>query len=156
MELPNRTLLIGIGNAGREDDALGWLFLDEIDKLFPGQFDIEYRYQLQVEDAELISHYQKVIFIDAHCCLQNKAYVWQKCEMKVPESYTSHELDPEVVFYLTSTIYKQFPETYILGIAGKSFELHMGLTDFAKKNLEKAINFFQKKIVKMTPDKSIS
>jgi len=155
MELPNRILLIGIGNAGREDDALGWLFLDEIDKLFPGQFDIEYRYQLQVEDAELISHYQKVIFIDAHCCLQNKVYVWQKCEMKVPES-SSHELDPEVVFYLTSTIYKQFPETYILGIAGKSFELHMGLTGFAQKNLEKAIDFFQKEIVKMTPDKSIS
>ena len=145
MDIPNKTLLIGIGNVGREDDGLGWLFLDKISQQFPDFFDVEYRYQLQVEDAELISHYHKVVFIDAHVGLQDKAFIWQKCLPKVPETFTSHELEPEAVYYLTSTIYRQFPETYILGIAGKSFELQIGLTDFAKENLQKALDFFTKK-----------
>jgi Ni,Fe-hydrogenase maturation factor len=62
----SRTLLIGIGNSGRADDGLGWAFLDEVEKTLPKNYDLEYRYQLQVEDAELISHYNTVFFIDAH------------------------------------------------------------------------------------------
>ena len=146
MEIADKTLLIGIGNIGRQDDGLGWLFLDKISELFPDYFDVEYRYQLQVEDAELISHYGKVIFVDAHAGLQNEAFVWQKCIPKIPETYTSHELEPEAVFYLTKTIYSKSPDAYVLGIAGKSFDLQIGLTDFAKGNLQKAIDFFSVKI----------
>ncbi len=149
MIIPNKTLLIGIGNIGREDDGIGWLFLDKISEQFPGYFDVEYRYQLQVEDAELISHYHKVVFVDAHAGLQNQAFVWQKCSPKVPETFTSHELEPEAVYYLTGTIYRQFPVAYILGIAGKSFELQIGLTDYAKANLQKALDFFLHKIMKI-------
>ncbi len=146
MEITGKTLLVGIGNIGREDDGLGWLFLDKISELFPGYFDVEYRYQLQVEDAEMLSHYQQVVFVDAHAGLQNKAFVWQKCLPEAPETFTSHELEPGAVYYLTNTIYKKYPDAYVLGIAGKSFELKIGLTDFAKVNLQKALDFFQVKM----------
>jgi Ni,Fe-hydrogenase maturation factor len=57
-------IVLGIGNTGRQDDGLGWLFLDRLKEAgFEGA--MEYRYQLQVEDAELISRYSQVIFVDA-------------------------------------------------------------------------------------------
>ena len=57
-----KTLLFGIGNSGRSDDGLGWEFLDKIKPNFPIDFDMEYRYQLQIEDAELAKQYQRVMF----------------------------------------------------------------------------------------------
>ena len=59
-----KTLLIGIGNYGRADDALGWKFIDEFSDR-DDLYDFEYRYQLQIEDAELVTKYEKVIFVDA-------------------------------------------------------------------------------------------
>ena len=58
-------LIIGIGNSGRNDDGLGWKFVDIASQTMRGYFDVEYRYQLQIEDAELVSKYNKVIFADA-------------------------------------------------------------------------------------------
>ena len=57
-------LIIGIGNSGRSDDGLGWLMLDTIENKF-SNVDVLYRYQLQIEDAEILSHYPTVIFVDA-------------------------------------------------------------------------------------------
>ncbi len=31
----NKNIIIGIGNCGREDDGLGWAFLDEIKSKLP-------------------------------------------------------------------------------------------------------------------------
>jgi len=53
-------LIIGIGNSGRNDDGLGWKFVDIISQSIQNSFDIEYRYQLQIEDADLVSKYKKV------------------------------------------------------------------------------------------------
>ena len=55
------TLLLAIGNCGREDDGLGWKFADYFQDMNIDTVAIEYRYQLQVEDAELISDYATVI-----------------------------------------------------------------------------------------------
>ena len=57
----DKIIIIGVGNSGRQDDGLGWAFLDEIKRKFPG-IKIEYKYQLQIEDADLISSYDTVFF----------------------------------------------------------------------------------------------
>jgi Ni,Fe-hydrogenase maturation factor len=64
MKKLDRTIILGIGNNGRQDDGLGWLFLDSLKDL-ESKLTLEYRYQLQIEDAELISNYKTVIFVDA-------------------------------------------------------------------------------------------
>ncbi|RLD75788.1 MAG: Ni/Fe hydrogenase, partial [Bacteroidetes bacterium] len=61
----NKTIVFGIGNIGRQDDGLGWLFLDHLKEKQFNHLDLEYRYQLQIEDAELICNYDTVIFVDA-------------------------------------------------------------------------------------------
>ncbi len=137
-----KTLIIGIGNSGRQDDGLGWAFLDQIELYLDESFNIEYRYQLQVEDAELISHFGKVIFVDADLVHYLNGYNYSKLIPKDVQSYTSHELNPESVLQLSQTIYKNAPEAFLLGISGEKFHLEIGLTDFAHLNLKNAVKFF--------------
>lgn len=150
MKKEPRVILFGIGNCGRADDGLGWAFLDIIKDKLPDNYDIEYRYQLQVEDAELATNYDTVLFIDAHTVVFKKGFVWETCQPKATESFTTHELDPQSVLYLTDTIYNKQPESYILGISGKDFRLEIGLSELAETNLTKALDFFTKEVLTET------
>jgi len=144
-----KTLLFGIGNCGRADDGLGWAFLDRIKSHLSDNYDVEYRYQLQIEDAELATNYKTVIFIDAHKKTFKKGFVWEACHPKASKSFTSHALDPQSILYLTETIYKKYPKAFILGISGENFSLSMGLSEAAEINLSNALNFFDEKILNL-------
>ncbi len=143
----SRILIIGIGNCGRADDGLGWAFIDKIKENLPDNFDCEYKYQLQVEDAELISHYDLVYFVDAHKEQFDNGYICSEGYPIATHSFSTHELDPETVLYLTKNIYNKLPKSYILGISGLSFQLEMGLSDKAKVNLSNALDFFNEKVL---------
>lgn len=147
-EEDNNILLIGIGNSGRQDDGLGWAFLDHLNLELPDNYDIEYRYQLQIEDAEMISHYQKVFFIDADKTPETIDFTIRECFPKETHHFSSHALPPETILYLASTVYGKNPESYIVGISGESYQLEIGLTDNAKSNLEKALSSFKKEVIR--------
>lgn len=153
MSLKNKTILFGIGNCGREDDGLGWSFLDKIEKNLPPNFDIEYRYQLQVEDAEIAQNYDTIIFIDAHMTSFDTGFEWKKCIPKASDTYTSHELNPETILYLTKTIYNKQPKAFTLGITGENYELALGLSSLASNNLTKALDYFNKNILNLITTK---
>jgi len=142
MHKSKEILIIGIGNIGRSDDALAWHFLDQIESLYPNQYTIEYRYQLQIEDAHLIANYRQVIFVDAYMLHHNAGYKWQKIKPKNTGTYTSHELLPEKVLFLCQEIYRKSPETHLLAISGKNFGLSCTMTNYAQDNLQKALSFF--------------
>jgi hydrogenase maturation protease len=142
-----RILLFGIGNSGRSDDGLGWSFIDEIKDELPKNFDFEYRYQLQVEDAELASHYEIVYFIDAHKEQFQEGFILKKCSAKISESFTTHELNPQSVLHLTKSIYNKNPKAFLLGISGKKFDLEIGLSFEGKSNLDHATSYFKKEII---------
>ncbi len=128
-------MLIGIGNDGRNDDGLGWAFLNAIeqDERFCGP--IVYRYQLQIEDAELISHARRVVFVDAcHHELPN-GYQWQTCEPVHEVEFTSHQLSPQTVLYLCQQLYETTPQASLLLIEGCSWDLQLGLSAAANSNL---------------------
>jgi len=139
-----KTLILGIGNCGRADDGLGWAFLDELEMNFPNDFDLEYRYQLQVEDAELASHYNTVFFIDAHKAELKDGFIIETCKPIETHHFSTHELPPETVLYLTNQMYNKFPKAYIIGISGNEYKLKMGLSELAENNLQKALLQFYK------------
>lgn len=138
----NKILIIGIGNCGRADDGLGWAFIDLIKEHLPGNFDYEYRYQLQVEDSELISHYSVIYFIDADKRQWEHGFKLAPCHPKATHNFSTHELAPETILHLSKTIYDKLPKAYILGISGENFELKMGMSNEAKENLSRALEFF--------------
>ena len=152
----SKIIIIGIGNSGREDDGLGWAFLDEIRPKLPSHFDVEYRYQLQIEDAELISHYDKVYFVDAHKQILENGVIINPCLPKDVHGFSSHALHPETIQFLVNSVYDKNPESYIIGISGVSFELKMGLTSKGKDNLDKALSYFLNDFVKGNQPTSIS
>ena len=148
-ESGNNILIIGIGNSGRADDGLGWAFIDEIKSSLPDLIDCEYRYQLQIEDAELIGHYSQVYFVDADTNTWEGGFRISKCGSKPVHGFSTHELEPETVVYLAESLYNKNPEAYILGISGLSFNLEMGLTPGAKRNLELALKYFEENILNL-------
>jgi hydrogenase maturation protease len=138
-----KTLLIGIGNYARSDDALGWKFLDEFSSM-EEQYDFEYRYQLQIEDADLVSQYDRVVFIDAaHQQLEN-GYSFYACNPAPASTFTSHKLSPEAVLWLSGELFGDPPKGYVMAIGGINWKLHIGLSNKAKQNFKKAVSYFKK------------
>lgn len=138
-----KILMIGIGNSGRSDDALGWKFADEFSNR-TDLFDIDYRYQLQIEDALLITEYKAVIFVDASHKQYEDGFSFYKCIPARYEAFTTHKLEPEAVLWLTNDLFYQTPEVYVMAISGITWELHQGLSDTAQQNFDKAIVHFKK------------
>jgi hydrogenase maturation protease len=134
-------LLIAIGNYGRSDDALGWRFADSMQS-FSDCMDITYRYQLQIEDADLASQYQTVIFVDAHRGELPAGYSFSQVLPMNNHTFTTHALLPETILWLANELYDATPNGYVLGIEGMEWELHNGLSTRASHNLSHALEFF--------------
>jgi len=142
----NKTILIGIGNCSRSDDGLGWAFLDEIKKKVLSKFDFVYKYQLNIEDAELIRQAKNVIFIDAFEGALENGFVFEKCLPIDSFEFSSHFLSPGVIVSLCENLYDSTPNAYVLKIQGIEWELNEGLSQQAKENLQKALDYFYKEI----------
>jgi len=142
LKADKKILLLGIGNNGRSDDALGWKFVEE----FTSQqelFDVEYRYQLQVEDALQITEYDTVIFVDASHTQYTNGYSFYECTPNRKDTFTTHSLEPETVLWLANDLFNQLPKAYVMAISGMEWELHQGLTEAAQLNFERAIEHFK-------------
>ena len=133
-----KVLIIGIGNDARGDDGLGWAFVQKL-SLPKQHFNLEYRYQLQVEDAELISNYDLVIFVDAcHDTLPN-GFAFEPCQAIAGFEFSTHAVKPEAILALCKDLYDSSPQTYIFKIQGYQWELGSQLSDLATINLNSAL-----------------
>ena len=141
-----KTLMIGIGNSGRSDDGLGWAFVEAVEKAnwFTGPTLL--RYQLQVEDADLIRNYENVIFVDASAKDIPEGFKWEEVLPEDEFEYTTHQLSPGAVLHLCEFIYKRKPRAYLMSISAENWELGLELGRKAKKNLDASLDFFSKKI----------
>ncbi len=144
MKKSDKIIILGIGNNGRQDDGLGWMFLDFLEEQ-NSDIDIEYRYQLQIEDADLISNYDTVIFVDATKEETEEGFYLEPCHPSEKYSFSTHALEPETVLYLSDKLYNHNPDASIFAIQGYEWELQIGLSKKAIKNLDKAINYFKDK-----------
>lgn len=104
--------------------------------------DILYRYQLQIEDAELISHYQRVWLVDATHDSLPEGFEYLEIEGKGRLTYTTHSLHPEAVVQLCRELYQCMPEVILIVISGEDFNLGKRLSSKAQQNLKKALSSF--------------
>lgn len=140
------TLLFGIGNSGRSDDGLGWAFLDRLQQEsgFPGLF--EYRYQLQVEDAAMVSLADRVIFIDSFRGSLPGGFLWTPCIPSRNFEFTSHVLDPAAVMFLCQDLYSKSPPAELLLIQGDQWDLRTSMSAAAKRRLDAAMESFSQRL----------
>lgn len=139
-----KKLIIGIGNEGRGDDGLGWRFAERVENLSSPEYDVEYRHQLQVEDAELVSKYDYIIFADATVETLDKGFDFSACDLNCEYFFSSHTQNPVAVLRLANILFKKLPDAFVMRICGHEWDMGLGLSEAAQKNLENAFVFLEK------------
>ncbi|MHA7664153.1 hydrogenase maturation protease [Mycolicibacterium sp. HS_4_1] len=132
-------LIYGIGNVGRQDDGLGWAFVDWIQAqgLCPNA-GLERKYQLLLEDAELISNKEHVLFVDATKDTSVKSFTVERVVPRMDFSFTSHAISIPAIMATCQQCFDRLPAVHLLAIRGFEFELELGLTQAAQRNLDDA------------------
>lgn len=136
-------LIYGIGNIGRQDDGLGWAFIDHLEGSSACAMAEKVKfYQLNLEDADLISRKQRVLFVDASKDATLDSFRLYRAEPKMDFSFTSHAMSIETIMATCWQCFGKLPEVHVLAIRGYEWELQIGLTEHAKNNLHSATSYF--------------
>jgi hydrogenase maturation protease len=136
------SLIYGIGNAGRQDDGLGWAFIDRLEQIHPRpRARLRRTYQLGLEDADLISRYERVLFVDATKDPAVESFSLSLPEPRLDFSFTSHAISVPSILATTQQCFDHLPDAYVLAIRGYQWELQQGLTSSAQHNLGNSLEF---------------
>ncbi len=141
-----RILIYGYGNPGRQDDVLGVLLAEEIDKWAKEKnlhgIDTDQNYQLNIEDADKIAVYDIIVFADAS--VNNiEAFQMDKVVPNTKVDFSMHSVTPSFVTGLCYEIFTNKPLVYQLQIKGYQWEFMEKLTKNARKNLSSAVEFLK-------------
>ncbi len=153
MKKLDNTLIIGIGNNTRQDDGLGWCFLDKLEKDDFNPENLLYKYQLMVEDAEIISAYETVIFVDASKEHSANGFKIERIYPSEAVTFSTHAVPPEQILNLCATIYHKKPKAYVIKIDGYEWGFKIELSNEAEKNLNNAIKSFTQVLLPRIIDK---
>ena len=138
------SLIYGIGNVGRQDDGLGWAFIDwlEEESICP-KAELLRHYQLHLEDADLISYKKQVLFVDATKAIDVESFQLEKVEAKMDFSFSSHAISISSIMATCRQCFEKVPDVQLLTIKGYEWELQLGLTEMAKRHLDASTAFFR-------------
>lgn len=136
------SLIYGIGNSARQDDGLGWAFIDWLEALAcPLRADLRRTFQLNLEDAYLIRGFARVLFVDATRDPTVSSFALSRPEPKLDLSFTSHALSVPSILATTKQCFGAAPTVHLLAIRGYQWELQMGLSEPAQRNLSDSLAF---------------
>lgn len=147
-------LLFAYGNIDRQDDGVAWHTLRAVAESF-GQdlpevpdetffhitprLDAIFALQLTPEDAELISKYDKVCFIDAHT---GRVEDLVHCEILSAQYETSpftHHLTATTCLAMASACYQAAPQAILTSIRGFEFGFSQELSSKTKELVPQAV-----------------
>ena len=142
MSIP-KLLIIGYGNPGRGDDALGPELLSRIEAdALPG-IECQSDMQLQVEYVTDLENRELILFIDADASCA-APFHFSQISAEKDDSYTSHAMTPHAVLHAYQQVFgMQAPPTFLLRIRGYQFELGESLSEEASANLTDATLFLR-------------
>lgn len=146
-----KILIYGYGNPGRQDDGLGIVLSEKIETWakennYPN-ITIDQNYQLNIEDANYITDYDLVIFLDASV-KEIESVLIEPVVPNLKTDFSMHSVSPSFVLGLSQQIFNKAPDTYQIHIRGYKYDFMEPLSEEAKKNLELAfletISFLKK------------
>jgi hydrogenase maturation protease len=135
-----RLLVYGIGNPGRQDDALGVRAVERLEaECLPATVTFEANYQLAPEDALTLSQHDVVIFVDATVDPDAPApWSLRPVEPQAVNAFSSHALGMGTVLELCARLYGRAPRAYALALPAYEFEVNAELSPRAVVNLASA------------------
>ena len=146
-----KILVYGYGNPGRQDDALANQLVDMLqDWIQKNKIEgvaTDSNYQLNIEDAEIISHYDIVFFADASTENINDVLLTEVMPNNSKVEFSMHAVSPAYVLDLCGKMYNKTPKTFLLHIKGYEWEFMEEMTENAKANLGDAFSLMKYKIL---------
>ena len=151
MTSAKKILIYGYGNPGRQDDGLGAAFIRKMEDWIAdnqeNNIQLDCNYQLNIEDAELISGKDMVVFVDATIEeIDDFSYTWINPDPARVE-FSMHAVSPAFVVDLCRKMFGKAPDSYLLHIKGYEWDFKEELTTEASLNLEKAFTFLSQRIL---------
>ncbi len=147
----SKILIYGYGNPGRQDDALANELVKSMEKWIAEQnlldVDCDSNYQLNIEDAELISHYDTVFFVDASVEPIEDVEITEVKPSDAKVEFTMHAVSPAYVLDLCQKLYSKTPTTYLVHIKGYEWDFMMPISEKARRNLQKAFSLLKYKVL---------
>lgn len=123
---------------------MGPAFAERVEALGLRNVTVESNYQLNIEDAELISRYDVVVFADAAVDVA-EPFEFKPLEAKPPLiGFSSHSVSAESLLGLASELFGSTPRACAVAIHGYEFEeFGERLSGRAAENLTAAVNYFE-------------
>lgn len=149
-----KTLIVGFGNADRQDDGVAWHvlrgFARKLGRAAPDQpeegfipegeeIDLWYVLQLTPEMSEDFSRYGRICFIDAHTGNIEEEILLQPVDESPAASAFTHHMTPAACMALTRAIYQNSPEAKLLSIRGYQFGFSRELSSQTSALVDQAI-----------------
>jgi hydrogenase maturation protease len=143
-------LVYGYGNPGRQDDGLGSELIRRLEQWREAEgiegLDFDENYQLNIEDAEIVSRYKLVIFADAST-EDIGDFLLTDVDGEKDVAFTTHAASPGYILQLCHDLFSAFPVVKLLHIKGYEWEFQEGLSEKAEKNLDLAVVFIKQLIL---------
>jgi hydrogenase maturation protease len=131
-----RALIIGYGNADRQDDGVAWHVLaalrhrlgkpapEEEGEAFEPEGenpDFLFALQLMPEMAETLADYQRICFVDAHTGSVPEEIHIRQLKAEYQRSPFTHHMTPETLLALCTQLYAQTPQAVLVSLRGYQF-----------------------------------
>lgn len=133
-------LVLGWGNPGRGDDALGPLLVERLlaqagDLVDRGVLQGLTDFQLQIEHALDLAGRRHVLFVDAARDLAEPFVVRTLAPHAAPTPFT-HALAPEALLHVAERLHGHPPPATLLALRAHRFDFGAALTDAATQALQ--------------------
>lgn len=151
----SRTLVIGFGNVDRADDGVAYYVVNALRRRLGqsilhedetgleelgSQIDSVFLVQLAPELMDVISLYEKIIFVDAHVYENvDSLYCAPVLAEFTPATFT-HHLTPAMLLALLKALHRREPAGHIVSIRGYDFDFHRRLSADTEALVEKAVD----------------
>lgn len=150
-----KTLVVGFGNADREDDGAAWHILSGIaarlgrpvpnmpeEGFLPEdeELDLWYVLQLTPEMAEDMARYERIVFVDTHTGSIPQEIMLQPVVGTPGSSSFTHHMTPAACLAVVHALYHGAPEAVLLSVRGYQFgftrELSSRTADLVKQGTD--------------------
>ena len=123
-----KILVLGYGNSSRRDDGAGWFVIEHLQPAGLPDVVLLTAHQLEVDQAEVISHFDYVIFVDAAVPQSPKPITETVIQPKFQSHAVAHYLAPSDLVSLSDTLYGRVPRAVLFSIRGTDFGFGTGLS----------------------------
>ena len=140
-----RLLVLGYGNPGRQDDALGPALVERIEAMGLPGVTVDADYQLNIEHGAQLAAYDAVVFIDASTTAP-EPFEFERVAPSDAVTFTTHAVSPGSVLAIAADHFGGAPEAWVLGIRAYAFEFMQDLTPKAGENLAQALEHMHERL----------